>query len=154
MVDNKEDNVISFIAQTDVIARIIQFLENTDVTVYVPALRAIGNILTANDPAVIDRALFNNVLDALTPMLFQSNSNIIKETLWAFSNVTASAENHCEAFVNSKAVERVLYLTQSTNIDHRTEALWVLCNCITTCNFNVRHLLLQMSHRDILKALI
>jgi hypothetical protein len=48
-----------------------------------------GNILTSNDNRIVERCIWLGVIDRLTNILYQSNSNLIKETLWAFSNIAA-----------------------------------------------------------------
>lgn len=111
---------------------------SSEITIYVPALRAVGNILSTNDSRIIERCLWHGLIDKLTSMLYQSNSNIIKECLWAFSNITAGPGTHIEKFIQSAAFERIIFLTESKNIDHRKEAMWVLCNAITGADFNLR----------------
>jgi hypothetical protein len=63
---------------------------------------------------------------------------LIKETLWSFSNIAASNSEYAEAFVRSGALERVLYLTDNSNIDLKKEALWVICNAVTTSSPETR----------------
>lgn len=57
--------------------------------VFIPALRAVGNILTTNDNSVIERCLYLGVLDKLTALLYSTSGNIIKECCWALSNICA-----------------------------------------------------------------
>jgi len=71
------------------VARICHCLSEKDITIYVPALRTIGNILTSNDHNVVDLCLWEGCLDRLTNILYTTNSNLIKETLWALSNISA-----------------------------------------------------------------
>ena len=44
------DGLLDHIAQNDLIIKIAECLISTDLSVYVPALRVIGNILSTNDP--------------------------------------------------------------------------------------------------------
>lgn len=89
IADTSDDEIIDYVSQGDTIARLIDQLSATDITLYVPALRSVGNILTTNDQRVIERCIWHGVIDKLTAILFQSNSNLIKECLWALSNITA-----------------------------------------------------------------
>jgi hypothetical protein len=82
-------------------------------TVFIPALRCVGNILTSNDHNVIQKCVFNSVVDKLTNILFQTNSNLIKETLWSFSNISATSFEYADVFIRSAALERVIFLTDS-----------------------------------------
>jgi hypothetical protein len=63
--------------------------------------------------------------------LYQSNSNIVKECLWAFSNISAGTGEQAKAIIESPAFERIMYLAESKNIDNRKEAMWVVANCLT-----------------------
>jgi hypothetical protein len=105
----------------------------------------------------VERCLWNGILDRLTPLLYQSNSNIIKEALWCFSNVTAGPPNQVEQFVNSDAFERIFTLTDSRNIDLRKESLFVMINAITGCDQKVLSMIYdkcqELLFTRILKAL-
>lgn len=94
MSDTQNDNLIESIATSENVARICHHLGEKDFHLFVPALRCIGNILTTNDPKVIDRCLWEGCLDKLTSLLYQSNSNIIKECCWALSNISAGPQAH------------------------------------------------------------
>jgi len=94
-------------------------LSSSELTLFVPALRAIGNIMTSDDPRVVERCIWNGAIDQLTPLLFQSNSNIVKEAIWALSNIAAGSSNQVSALVDSAAYDRIIVLTDNTNIDLR-----------------------------------
>jgi hypothetical protein len=70
MVDTEDDTLIAFIAQSEALPQIINYLSHKDMTIFIPALRCVGNILTTNDNSVIERCVFNNVIDKLTNILF------------------------------------------------------------------------------------
>ena len=70
ILDTEEDTLIESVATTELIAQICQCLISKDLTVYVPGLRCIGNILTSNDERVMERCLFNSVIEKLTSILF------------------------------------------------------------------------------------
>jgi len=113
-------------------------MASQDLSLFIPALRVMGNILSSSDPQVIERCLWANVLDKLTNLLYQTNTNVIKESLWGLSNITAGPVSHVERFVESDAFDRVASLSKNSNIDLRKESLYVLCNAITGADFKVR----------------
>lgn len=154
MSDSEDDALIEQIASVDTLAKIIQELGSQDVSLYVPALRCIGNILTTNDSRIVERCLFNGVLDKLTNLLYQNNSNIIKECLWGFSNISAGSSAHIESLVDCEAFVRIKYLAQSTNIDLRKESLWVICNSITGADFPLRKKILEKLAPELIPLLI
>lgn len=143
MADTTDDSLIEQIATAPNVARICHHMDDKDISIFIPALRAMGNILTTNDPRIIERCLWEGVLDKLTNYLFQSNSNIIKEACWAISNITAGPSHHVEKFIDSGAFDRIIALLSATNIDHRKEALWVLANAITGADFPIRKMIYE-----------
>lgn len=131
MADTDDDILIGHIASTETLPKVIECVGDKDFSVFVPALRALGNILTTNDTEVVERALFQGALDKLTTILYSPNANLIKEVCWALSNICAGPSSHIAKLVDSTAFDRVFFLANSYNIDHRKEALWVICNAIT-----------------------
>lgn len=152
--DTPYEETIDAISQSEVLMRIIDKLGASDLSLFVPAVRCVGNILTASDPSIVERCLFCGVLDKLTNILYQSNSNIIKECLWGFSNITAGPSTHVAKFVESDAFDRILFLCESTNIDIRKESLFVMANAVTQGDMFVRSKIYEKSCGKILLALI
>jgi hypothetical protein len=70
LTDTENDYVLDFVAQPDLIIRICESMGATDTSLYIPGLRAMGNILTSSDPAVIERCLWHGVVDKLTSLLY------------------------------------------------------------------------------------
>jgi hypothetical protein len=131
LADVKEDSEISEIAHDDVLQRVIECLQASDVSLFVPALRCIGNFMTTNESSIIERCLWMGVLDKLFQLLFTSSSQMIKECLWVISNITAGPAAHVDSVVKSDLFERICVLTESKNIEVRKEALFALCNGVT-----------------------
>jgi hypothetical protein len=154
LADTPDDARIDYYAQTDTLIKVIECMGSTDLSHFVPALRVIGNILSASDSAIIERCLWHGLLERLNSLLYQSNSNIIKECLWAFSNVAAGPCGHIQKFVDSDAFERVLLLTESRNMDIRKEALYVMCHTVTGSDVTLRGKLFQKTNGVILKVLV
>lgn len=109
--------------------------------------------MTASNPEVIERCLFANLLDKLTNLLYQTNTPLIKETLWSFSNITAGPVHHVEKFFESDAFDRILILSESRNLDLKKEALYVLANAITGADIKLRGSMYDRTHGHILKVM-
>lgn len=82
--------------------------------------------------------MWEGCLDKLYQHLLMTNSTIVKETLWAFSNITAGIQSHVKLLINHPSFDRILVLSKNPNADIRQEALWVLCNAITGSDFELR----------------
>jgi importin subunit alpha-1 len=95
------------------------------------ALRFMGGILNSDDPKIINKAVFNGVVDKVINILYSPSHNLVKEGLWTLSNFCASGPNYCSTFVKSSAMHRALNLAKSGNIDIQEEALWALGNAVT-----------------------
>jgi hypothetical protein len=70
MADTPDDTIIDFVSQHDTLAKLIENVGSSELTIFVPALRAVGNIMTTNDPSIIERCIFCGVLEKLTAILF------------------------------------------------------------------------------------
>lgn len=154
LVDTDDDNLIAYIAQQDLVNKVIDHMGSKDLCVYIPALRVMGNILSASDPAVIERCLWGNVLDQLTNLMYQTNHNIVKESLWALSNISAGPCSHIERLVHSDVFDRVQALTTSPNIDIRKEATFVMCNAVTGADFKIRTEIYEKTSGAVLRSFL
>ena len=142
ILDTNDDSIIAYVADSEVIVKICEYLGSKESPVYIPAIRAMGNILTTNDGSIVEKCLFHGVLDTFTSLLYQSNSNVIKECLWSLSNIVATSTDSVIKFIQSSAFERVLVLTDSKNIDHKKESLFVITNAITCADYTgLEHIL-------------
>jgi hypothetical protein len=154
VADTHDDGIIDLIAQPSNLSRICNLLEAKDVHLFIPAMRAIGNILSTNDPKIVERCLWEGVLDKMHSILLSTSTNVIKECLWAFSNITAGPQIHVEKVLGSASLDRILYLTKSPNIDLRKESLWVFTNGITGCDMMVRKRFLEKYGDELIVSLL
>ena len=60
------------------------------------ALKYIGGILGTENLHIVDKCMFNGLIDRLTNLCYSPRHNIVKECCWAFSNLTASGAAYCE----------------------------------------------------------
>ena len=154
LLDTDDDDRIGYIAQQDLIHKVVDLMGSKDLCVYIPSLRVMGNILSASDPAVIERCLWANVLDQLTNLLYQTNHNLVKESLWALSNISAGPCSHVERLVHSDVFNRVQSLTTSPNIDIRKEATFVMCNAVTGSDFKIRTEIYEKTSGGVLRSFL
>jgi len=67
--DTDNDDWLERVAQGDVLHVLCQALLSDNMSLYVPAVKALGSILTSNDPMVIDRCLWSSFLENLAILL-------------------------------------------------------------------------------------
>ncbi len=118
------------------IIQIVQELSNDDFKVLSPALRAVGNFMSAENNKIAENFLFHGVLDKFDSLLMNTNVKIIKETLWSLSNLAAgNSENISRLFANDRIVSKLAVLINNNyNIDIKKEALWVVTNALNCCD--------------------
>jgi len=62
MADTDDDHIIGIVASADVVHVITEALVSPDPTLFTPALKALGSILTSDDHEVLDRCLWSGCL--------------------------------------------------------------------------------------------
>lgn len=152
ILDTDDDNQIDYIAKPDLVKKVVEAMGSKEMCTYIPALRVMGNIVSASDPVIVERCLWADVLEKLTDLLYQTNHNMIKESLWALSNISAGPVSHVQRFFESDVFDRVHTLTNSPNIDIRKEALYVMCNAVTGADFKLRWDIYNKTHAEILRS--
>jgi hypothetical protein len=146
MADTDDDLLLQKIAEGEILPKVIQSVGDKEFNIFVPALRALGNILTTNDHEIVERALFEGALDKLTTILYAPNSNLIKECCWAISNICAGPPSHIAQLITSQVFERIFFLASSYNLDHKKESLWVICNAITGGDVDIKEKILSYNN--------
>jgi hypothetical protein len=137
------------------VIQIVQELSNDDFKVLSPALRAVGNFMSAENNKIAENFLFHGVLDKFDSLLMNNNVNIIKETLWSLSNLAAgSSENISRLFSNDRIISRLAVLINSPSIDIKKEAIWVITNSLTCCDSHTYWEILDSSKDFIIDGLI
>ena len=88
VTDDGGDEVIAPFIHANVTPRLLQLLNHTNNLIAVPALRTLGNILTASD-GLTQSVLDQGVLETFTSLLDHPKKVIKKEICWTISNITA-----------------------------------------------------------------
>ncbi|XP_062120281.1 importin subunit alpha-4-like isoform X3 [Humulus lupulus] len=92
---------IQAVIESIVCPRLVELLMNPSLTVLVPALRTVGNIVTGDDSqtqAVIEA----NIIHPLVHLLQHSEFDIKKEAAWAISNATSGGSHEQIQFLVSQ----------------------------------------------------
>lgn len=148
--DSGEDR-ITHILGTDIVPKVITYLSCQDPTKQMPALRAVGNILTGTHEQT--QAVLN--MGALQPLfnLVSSNKRTLrKEACWAISNIAAGTPEQIQLLLTNEGM-KVLYeillgrnatnsaaqtgatnAASEANFDLKKEIAWVFANISSCCN--------------------
>jgi len=110
---------------------LINHLKNPQVSVLIPCLRAIGNIISGTD--LQTEALLSNpdLIPILMMLIISPRTSVRREVGWILSNIAAGRNSHyLQILGNPHYFEQILMLVYNDVNDVKREALWILGNAI------------------------
>jgi HEAT repeat protein len=120
--------------QAGLVPTMIRLMGHTALSVVVPALRTLGNIVSGTEgqtQAVLD----SGGLQVLIPHLHSQRAGIRKETCWALSNVAAGTQAQmANLLAFPLLLEGVIEQLRSGPWDVKKEAAWTVVNIATAGN--------------------
>mmetsp|Transcript_9410 Transcript_9410/g.28374 ORF Transcript_9410/g.28374 Transcript_9410/m.28374 type:complete len:524 (-) Transcript_9410:1064-2635(-) len=122
-----EDMHIQAVVNTNVIGRLVELLMHRNLSIQVPALRTIGNIVTGNEEQT-QKVIDHNALSALKEMLNSPRKSIRKEACWTISNITAGTVRQIQAVLDAGFVPVLLEHLRTADFDVKKEAAWAISN--------------------------
>ncbi|KAI5424513.1 hypothetical protein KIW84_030627 [Lathyrus oleraceus] len=118
------------IIDANVCPRLLELLVHSKSKVFVPALRAIGNISTGNE--VHNKVLIDSGgLPVFNFLLKQSDTFILREVCWIISNIAGGPTDHVQAIIDADLISSLVHLTKA-EFEIGQPAAWAIVN--TTCN--------------------
>ncbi|KAF3436511.1 hypothetical protein FNV43_RR23603 [Rhamnella rubrinervis] len=119
---------IQDVIDAGVCPHLIKLLLHPSPTVVIPALRAVGNIVTGDDMQT--QCIINHqVLPPLFNLLTQHcKKSIKKEACWTISNITAGNVNQIQAVIEAGIIPPLIYLLQNAEFEIKKEAAWTISN--------------------------
>lgn len=74
-------------------------------------LRCVASLLCTDNTDLVDKMIMEGLIEKVLNLSYSSSFSVIKESLWAWSNLVAGTPNHAAAFINSDlALNRALVL--------------------------------------------
>ncbi|XP_047319874.1 importin subunit alpha-1a-like [Impatiens glandulifera] len=108
--------------------RLVELLMHPTPSVLVPALRAVGNIVTGDDMQT-QFIINHGVLPCLVNLMTGNyKKSIKKEACWAISNITAGNKDQIQVAINANVVGPLVQLLQTAEFDVKKEAAWAISN--------------------------
>ena len=153
LVFSEDEKTIGLVASPEILHHIAEAIGSGVEYLYTPAVKAIAVILTTNDHKIIERALWAGSLTKFSELIvgilqgFLKGKKLLREILWAISNVTAASSFCVDKFADTKLLELTCDIILDSNlaIDARKEGLWVLCNAITLADSEVKYKLVSQA---------
>ena len=103
--DNDDLNLIFLMEQTELMVKVIDMLGEKEQEVFIPAMRAVGNVLTSNvNEEVLSYYIGVGLLKNLSELFNSANTSIQKEVLWCVSNIVAGPASHIQQVVDQRSI--------------------------------------------------
>uniref|UniRef100_A0AAV1TH63 Importin subunit alpha n=1 Tax=Peronospora matthiolae TaxID=2874970 RepID=A0AAV1TH63_9STRA len=126
---------IQAVVDSDVCFRLVELLSHSSWRVTKPALRAIGNIVCAEDDHDYTQHIIEcGAVPSLRRLIAHSNREIQKEACWTLSNIAAGTVDQIQCVLDSGCIPSLVGLAASdtTDAEVKSEACWVVLNA-TSC---------------------
>ncbi|KAF0686621.1 Aste57867_21593 [Aphanomyces stellatus] len=126
---------IQAVVDSEVCLRLVELLSHNSWRVTKPALRAIGNIVCAEDDHDYTQHIIEcGAVPSLRKLIAHSNREIQKEACWTLSNIAAGTVDQIQCVLDSGCIPSLMGLASSdaTDAEVRSEACWVVLNA-TSC---------------------
>jgi hypothetical protein len=107
ITDGTSDHVQAVCDTPNLVAKMIDLIASRDKVMIVPALRAVGNIITGDDHQT-QFALEQNFMAVIPDLLASRHANVVKEACWALSNITAGTNAQVNYVIESGTVPTVV----------------------------------------------
>jgi hypothetical protein len=125
-----DDERIGAAVQAGIAAQLVRCLTHTSSKLKVPALRAIGNIVTGSD-AHTQAIVSAGALPILGVLVTQgAKTQERKEACWAISNIAAGTASQLAAVLASGVLLPVATALRHAEFEIKKEACWVVCNAV------------------------
>ena len=126
---------IQAVVDSEVCFRLVELLGHSSWRVTKPALRAIGNIVCAEDDHDYTQHIIEcGAVPSLRRLIAHSNREIQKEACWTLSNIAAGTVDQIQQVLDSGCIPSLMGLAASdtTDAEVKSEACWVVLNA-TSC---------------------
>lgn len=132
--DNGNTNSkIQAVIDHGVIPRLVQCLNHHQISVQVPALRCIGNVVTGDDKQT-QAVIACNPLPFLLGLMSHRKKGIKKEACWTISNITAGSSEQIQKVLDANLIHPLVKLLREAEFDIQKEAAWAISNATSGGN--------------------
>jgi len=139
-----DEDVVQLVVDTGVVPALIKHLGHSFLSILIPCLRTIGNIVTGNVTQTNLVMSFPGIASMFLELLHHDKKPVRRETCWVLSNITAGTPEQiavllsCPGFITKL---RSLALTDSAEV--KRESTWVLSNSVSYGNDELIKLLVD-----------
>ncbi|KAG5092016.1 hypothetical protein JHK82_050794 [Glycine max] len=135
------------IVEAEFCVKLVDLLTNSSLTVIVPVLRTLGNIVAGDDAQTqltIDKGLIPGLSKQL--LISRDKEQIYKETCWTISNITAGNGAQIQAIIDAHIIPvlvAIVIYRKDCEIDLKKEVAWAISNATRGSHDQIRYLVDQ-----------
>lgn len=149
-ISEGDSDRIQQVLNAHVAARVVDLIQHPNVSLVVPYLRTVGNILTGDD--VQTQTLLNyNLIDKLAPLVTSKRRAIRKEAIWSFSNILAGNTQQVLRVLQHPCFKFILLACKDPDINIKRDAVYCISNACSCKDFEVISILMNA---DVLEVLV
>ena len=115
------------VLRSGLLATLSAALAVPDHLIIIPALRALGNIVSGTNEQT-QAVISSGVLPSLKKLLSHPRKGIQKEVCWMISNITAGTREQIGVVISSEIIPEVISLMDRAAFDVKKECCWAICN--------------------------
>jgi len=124
-----DENRIQLVVDTGIIPSLVKHLDNPFLSILIPILRTLGNIVTGNEEQTNQVLRVPAVVQKLFKLLGREKKAVRREACWALSNITAGTPQQIQCVIDDKEnIAMLITLASSDITEVKREAAWVLSN--------------------------
>lgn len=124
--DGAKDGIEYFLNEA-LLKKLIKLLQHQTVSVVIPCLRTIGNILTGDDNQT--QFVVNcGLVGGLHAIIDHPKRTVRKEACWVLSNITAGTEVQIQECIDVGIVDKLVHILSHDEMPVKNEAVWALSN--------------------------
>eukprot|EP00118_Oscarella_pearsei_P019710 m.210865 g.210865 ORF g.210865 m.210865 type:complete len:513 (+) comp39748_c3_seq5:65-1603(+) len=126
LTDSGNDQ-IQLVVHSGLVQHIIPLLETDQHKVLMPAIRAIGNIVTGTDEQT-QVCIDCGCLPQFGRLLMYPRDSVVRETAWVVSNITAGNESQIQAVIDAGLVPPLISVLRESEYKAQKESAWAVSN--------------------------
>jgi hypothetical protein len=126
LTDSGNDQ-IQVVVDSGIVCHLVPLLEQESLRVLMPAIRAIGNIVTGTDEQT-QTCIDAGCLKQFARLLMHFKENIKREATWVLSNITAGNDTQIQAVIDANLIKPLISVLESGEYKAQKEAVWAVSN--------------------------
>ena len=111
-----------------------KLVEHVNVSISVPALRTIGNVVSSDQAEIARPAIDAGVIPLLAALLDHQKQILRKESAWTLANILAESAENVNMCLMQGIIDNLIHHLQHDVDPVRKECVWALANSIEKSN--------------------